>query len=63
MVLLGCFVIVNELVISNTQFLDQWIPELQHYAPGIPVVLVGTKLGKLKGIDINMHLEPYLVCG
>jgi len=50
-------------VISNTQFLDQWIPELQHYAPGIPVVLVGTKLGKLKGIDINMHFEPYLVCG
>uniref|UniRef100_A0A453PKJ1 Rac-like GTP-binding protein 3 n=2 Tax=Aegilops tauschii subsp. strangulata TaxID=200361 RepID=A0A453PKJ1_AEGTS len=22
----------------------QWIPELQHYAPGVPVVLVGTKL-------------------
>ncbi|KAI3464057.1 hypothetical protein Pfo_020720 [Paulownia fortunei] len=22
----------------------QWIPELQHFAPGIPVVLVGTKL-------------------
>lgn len=26
----------------------QWIPELQHYAPGIPVVLVGTKSGELK---------------
>jgi hypothetical protein len=25
----------------------QWIPELQHYAPGVPVVLVGTKLGEL----------------
>ena len=24
----------------------QWIPELQHYAPGVPVVLAGTKLGK-----------------
>jgi len=23
----------------------QWVPELQHFAPGIPVVLVGTKLG------------------
>ncbi|RRT37431.1 hypothetical protein B296_00054274 [Ensete ventricosum] len=23
----------------------QWIPELHHYAPGVPVVLVGTKLG------------------
>ncbi|KAL0343080.1 UNVERIFIED_CONTAM: Rac-like GTP-binding protein ARAC1 [Sesamum angustifolium] len=22
----------------------QWIPELKHYAPGVPIVLVGTKL-------------------
>jgi len=27
-------------------FTLQWIPELQHYAPGVPVVLVGTKLGE-----------------
>ncbi|XP_048129407.1 rac-like GTP-binding protein RHO1 [Rhodamnia argentea] len=24
----------------------KWIPELKHYAPGVPIVLVGTKLGK-----------------
>ncbi|KAG7021470.1 Rac-like GTP-binding protein 3, partial [Cucurbita argyrosperma subsp. argyrosperma] len=30
--------------ISDGLVLDQWIPELQHYAPGVPVVLVGTKL-------------------
>ena len=24
----------------------QWIPELKHYAPNVPIVLVGTKLGK-----------------
>lgn len=23
----------------------QWIPELRHYAPTVPIVLVGTKLG------------------
>ncbi|MBA0788841.1 hypothetical protein Gotri_024864, partial [Gossypium trilobum] len=23
----------------------KWIPELKHYAPGVPIVLVGTKLG------------------
>ncbi|KAK8483175.1 hypothetical protein V6N13_058943 [Hibiscus sabdariffa] len=25
----------------------KWIPELKHYAPGIPIVLVGTKLGMM----------------
>ena len=25
----------------------QWISELRHYAPGVPVILVGTKLGKI----------------
>ena len=23
----------------------QWIPELRHYAPSVPIILVGTKLG------------------
>lgn len=26
---------------------QQWIPELRHYAPNVPIVLVGTKLGKI----------------
>ena len=32
--------------IADVRMLYQWIPELQHFAPGIPIVLVGTKLGK-----------------
>ncbi|CAM8939262.1 hypothetical protein QQ045_013201 [Rhodiola kirilowii] len=31
----------------------KWIPELRHYAPGVPIILVGTKLGKM---DVIKHL-------
>ncbi|CAN1156829.1 Rac-like GTP-binding protein 3 [Linum perenne] len=41
------FVLTFSLVsrASYENIMKKWIPELQHYAPGIPVVLVGTKLG------------------
>ncbi|KAL6528965.1 GTP-binding protein Rho1 [Orobanche minor] len=37
----------------------KWIPELKHYAPGVPIVLVGTKLGdgnrpKLLKLDVSV---------
>ncbi|KAJ1387167.1 Small GTPase superfamily, partial [Sesbania bispinosa] len=40
------FVLAFSLVsrASYENVLKKWIPELQHFAPGIPVVLVGTKL-------------------
>lgn len=45
-----CFNCVDEFFISYTKLVlfiyFQWIPELKHYAPGVPIVLVGTKLGE-----------------
>ncbi|KAM7255968.1 hypothetical protein ACFE04_011709 [Oxalis oulophora] len=40
------FVLAFSLVsrASYENVLKKWIPELQHYAPGIPIALVGTKL-------------------
>ncbi|KAK4835596.1 hypothetical protein QYF36_011773 [Acer negundo] len=34
--------------VYNGKTFNQWIPELQHYSPGVPVVLGGTKLGLRK---------------
>uniref|UniRef100_M8C056 Rac-like GTP-binding protein 5 n=1 Tax=Aegilops tauschii TaxID=37682 RepID=M8C056_AEGTA len=31
-------------LISKASY-ENWIPELRHYAPGVPIILVGTKLG------------------
>ncbi|KAI0504498.1 hypothetical protein KFK09_015450 [Dendrobium nobile] len=40
------FVLAFSLVsrASYENVLKKWIPELQHYSPGVPIVLVGTKL-------------------
>ncbi|KAG8638830.1 hypothetical protein MANES_14G068700v8 [Manihot esculenta] len=40
------FVLAFSLVsrASYENVLKKWVPELQHYAPGVPVVLAGTKL-------------------
>uniref|UniRef100_A0A0E0L9R4 Uncharacterized protein n=1 Tax=Oryza punctata TaxID=4537 RepID=A0A0E0L9R4_ORYPU len=40
------FVLAFSLVsrASYENVMKKWLPELQHYAPGVPIVLVGTKL-------------------
>ena len=35
--------------------LFQWMPELRRFAPNVPIVLVGTKLGK------EEHIENFVV--
>lgn len=41
-VFLICFSIVSPASFDNVK--AKWYPEIQHHAPGIPIVLVGTKL-------------------
>jgi len=36
----------------------QWLPELRHYAPGVPIVLAGTKLGECVTTK-SFHLIAY----
>jgi len=45
----------------DIQFLGQWIPELQHHAPGVPLVLVGTKLGKKVVSDLKFLGAFYII--
>uniref|UniRef100_A0A2N9FFI8 Uncharacterized protein n=1 Tax=Fagus sylvatica TaxID=28930 RepID=A0A2N9FFI8_FAGSY len=42
----------------------KWIPELRHYAPGIPIILVGTKLGVAMGVKLSavfQYSNPRLI--
>ena len=41
-VFLICFSLVNPNSFSNVA--DKWAPEISHHAPGVPRILVGTKL-------------------
>jgi len=40
-VLLVCFSVANADSLTNV--VDKWLPEVSHFCPGVPVVLVGTK--------------------
>ncbi|OWM77391.1 hypothetical protein CDL15_Pgr016788 [Punica granatum] len=43
-VFLLAFSLISKASYENIS--KKWIPELRHYAPNVPIVLVGTKLGK-----------------
>lgn len=46
-VLAGCLSFRRRESVDMCVVIHQWIPELRHYAPAVPIILVGTKLGTL----------------
>ncbi|GER56878.1 Rac-like GTP-binding protein 3 [Striga asiatica] len=63
------FVLAFSLVsrASYENIIKKWIPELQHFAPGIPLVLVGTKLvpvSTMQGEELRRQIGAsyYIEC-
>merc|ERR1712048_918357 len=40
-VFLVCFSVISSASFENVK--TKWVPEIQHHAPGVPILLVGTK--------------------
>merc|ERR1711994_930923 len=40
-VFLVCFAVIASSSFANVK--QKWIPEITHHAPGVPIILVGTK--------------------
>ncbi|PNX86244.1 Rop7, partial [Trifolium pratense] len=54
-VFLLCFSLISKASYENIS--KKWISELRHYAPNVPIVLVGTKLGKSNIVPISISYE------
>lgn len=49
-IFLVCFSTISPTSFHNVK--NKWIPELQHFTPGIPYILVGTKTDLRNNVDI-----------
>lgn len=54
-ILLVCFALDNLTSLQNIK--DNWFPEVSHFCPGIPIVLVGTKADLLSDIDPDLPIQ------
>lgn len=54
-VLLVCFSLESLTSLQNVK--DTWFPEVSHFCPGIPIILVGTKSDLLSTIDSDLPIQ------
>jgi len=54
-VLLICFSIVNPDSLGNV--VDKWLPEVSHFCPKVPIILVGTKKDLRTDADVIEDLS------
>lgn len=54
-VLLICFSLDNLTSLQNVT--DTWYPEVNHFCPGVPIILVGTKADLHSSIDDHLPIE------
>lgn len=54
-VLLICFALDNLISLQNVK--DNWFPEVSHFCPGIPIILVGTKSDLFSDIDPDLPMQ------
>ena len=55
-VFLICFSVVNPASFQNVR--EEWVPELQEYAPTVPYLLIGTQVSVVDAVGV-----PYLLGG
>jgi small GTP-binding protein len=60
-VFLLCFSIITPYSLTNIT--NKWMPEIRHYNPQTPVVLVGTKLDLRDNTEMIKHIYDKYKCG
>ncbi|KAH3679625.1 hypothetical protein WICMUC_000857 [Wickerhamomyces mucosus] len=50
-ILLICYAVNNMISLNNVK--EKWAPEVQHFCPGIPIILVGTKIDLQSGESVS----------
>jgi Ras-related C3 botulinum toxin substrate 1 len=54
-VFLVCFSVISQSSFENVK--TKWVPEIQHHAPGVPILLVGTKSDLRKDDQTKQQLK------